>query len=99
MYEVIFLTAAIREIENAANWYSEHQDHLGEKFKKNVLAAIDTLQSDKLIHGSVYKDLSGIFVKRFPYAIFFRKDTVSKQIVISAALHSKQDRSTLDKRI
>ena len=99
MYEVIFLTAAIHEIEQTAIWYSEQQYDLGEKFKKNVLAAIDKLQSDKLILGSVYKDLSRVFVKVIPYTIFFRKDIVRKQIIIGGVLHSKQNRTILDKRI
>ncbi len=99
MYEVIFLTAAIREIEHAATWYSEQQEDLGQKFKENIFAEIDKLQSDNLIHGPVYKHLSRVFAKRFPYSIFFRKDRMRKLIIISGVLHSKQNSSILDKRI
>ncbi len=66
MYEVIFLSVVVREIEHAAIWYSDQEHNLGEKFKRNIFAAIEKLQSDKVIHGPAYNDLSRIFVKRFP---------------------------------
>lgn len=46
MYEVIFLTTAILEIEHAATWYNNQQEGLDTKFKENIFLAVEKLQSD-----------------------------------------------------
>jgi plasmid stabilization system protein ParE len=99
MYRIIFLAGALHEIESARNWYGQQQPGVEEKFTENIFAAIEKLQSDKIIYGSIYRGLSRVFVKRFPYIVYFRKNTEHNVIIIFGVLHIKQSRSRLDKRV
>ena len=99
MYKVIFLLEAVIDIESADRWYEDKQTNLGSRFKDNTLAAIEKLQSDKIVYKSLYRGLSRIFVKRFPYIVYFRKEKERKEIIVFGVLHMKQSKSNLDKRI
>jgi toxin ParE1/3/4 len=99
MFRVIFLLEAIDDIESGGTWYFDKQAGLDSKFKDSILATIEKLQSDKIIYSSSYRGLSRVIVKRFPYAVYFRKDMERKEIIIFGILHMKQSRTNLDKRI
>lgn len=99
MYRVIFLEDAINEIEYAADWYRKQQYGLDNQFKDNVLNSINKLQSDTLVHGISYRGTSHVTVRKFPYAIYFRKDIDLKIITIFGVLHIKQNKAKLDKRL
>ena len=99
MYKTTFLDEASEDVKNACKWYSGQQDNLDEKFIKQLSFAIETLQSDKIIHGAVYLGLGRIFVKRFPYVIYFRKDLIKKQIIVFGVIHAKQSKDVLHKRL
>ena len=99
MYRIIFLLEAIDDIEGASRWYADKQEGLDSKFKDNILSAIERLQSDKVVYKSIYRGLSRIFVKRFPYTVYFKKKKENKEIIIFGVLHMKQSRLNLDKRI
>ena len=98
MYRIIFLVEAIDEIEQAGKWYAAQQPDLDKRFTETILVTIERLQSDKIIYGAVYRGLSRVLVKRFPYIIYFKKDIGSNLIIIYGILHIKQSRSQLDKR-
>jgi len=74
MYKIKFTEGAAKEIENAGLWYSEKQYGLDRRFNKSISSAIEKLQSDKVVYGPVYRGLSRVFVKNFPYQIYFKKD-------------------------
>lgn len=98
MYRIVFLPKANQDILYAANWYSsEGSATVSTRFKKSVLLEVEKLKSDLVEHGIVYSGLSRVFVKHFPYTIYFVKDSNKKRIVVYAVLHNKQSRSALGK--
>ena len=99
MYTIIFLTDAIIDIENAAEWYAERKEGLGDSFKEYTLAAIEKLRSGNITYKIVHRGLSRVIVKRFPYLIYFKKNPQQKQIIIAAVLHMRQSKSNLKNRI
>ena len=91
---------ALEEIEQAAQWYEAREYGLGESFKESIFTTIDRkLQTDVIIYGPVYNGLSRIFLKPFPYNVYFKKDRKTKVITVFGVLHIKQERSRLDSRI
>jgi plasmid stabilization system protein ParE len=99
MYKIIFLIEAIEDIENAGNWYEQKQYGLKKRFTDHILAAIEKIQSDKIIYVPAYRGLSRVIVKRFPYIIYFRKNMVGKQITVFGVLHVRQSKTHLDDRV
>jgi plasmid stabilization system protein ParE len=95
MYRIVILPLAAEEIINAVKWYEEKSSGLGEKFRESLLMQIDKLKNDFIEYGSVYKGLSRILLKYYPYVVYFKKDFALKVVTVYAVLHKKQDRSSL----
>jgi len=99
MYRIAILPGAKKDILEAYKWYEDQRESLGGKFERKIIVDIDKLQSDFVQHEPVYKGLSRVFMKGFPYQIYFKKDESGKVIVIHAVLHNKQSRIILNKRV
>ena len=97
-YEIVFLQWSVDEIENAEQWYSQRKAGLGNQFMQSIIQAIESLQSDTVERKAVYRGLSKVMARQFPYIIYFKKDITSKRIVIYGILHNRQSRSNLRKR-
>ena len=84
---------ALADIAEAAAWYEERQTGLGERFTREVVAAIDALLPNPLIYRLRNRRLSArwCFPRSFPYRIVYRfaDDAVTVVAVIHAA---RQDR-------
>jgi ParE-like toxin of type II ParDE toxin-antitoxin system len=99
MYKIIIMPDAIGDIANADKWYEDKQVGLGSSFKENTFAAVEKLQSDKIVYKSLHRGLCRVFVNRFPYVVYFKKVKERKEIMVFGVLHMKQQRSLLDKRV
>ncbi len=100
MYSIVILPKANQDILNAINWYSQEAGiTISVKFKKSILLTVEKLQNDFVTYAATYRSLSRIFIKHFPYTIYFMKYFDKKLIVIYAVLHNKQSTSTLAKRV
>lgn len=86
---------AERDIQLAQKWYEKKSPELGKKFKLQIVNAIDSLLDPKIEYGSVYNGLSRIFVKRFPYVIYYRRHDTQNRIIVYAILHEKQNRDSV----
>ena len=84
---------ALADIAEAAAWYEERQKGLGERFTREVVAAIDVLLPNPLIYRLRNRRLGArwCFPRSFPYRIVYRfaDDAVTVVAVIHAA---RQDR-------
>lgn len=92
---VVVLPSARFDIRSASEWYEHQQDGLGYRFRQQVIEAIDTITGEQIDYAPAYMSLSRVFVKKFPYLIYFKKDSKRDRTVIYAVLHKKQDRSAI----
>lgn len=99
MCKINFLLQAIEDIEEAATWYAQFDLHLSERFKYQVFSAIEGLNSDIVGYYPVYRGLSRVFVKRYPYSVYFIKEPLLNTITVFSVLHERQDIQKLDTRI
>jgi hypothetical protein len=71
MYKIFILPEARKDIFEASQWYESQSKGLGAKFEGKIIAYVDSLRSDFIQHQKAYKELSRVFVKGFPYQIYF----------------------------
>ena len=78
------LEFAALEIADAKEYYNLQQSKLGERFKKDVQNAIDTILSFPQLYPEVSDSLRRCILHRFPYSIFYtiENDTI---IILSVA--------------
>lgn len=83
MYRIVILPDARKDILKASQRYEDRSENAGLKFKMKAIEYIDTLQSDFVKHGQVFKGLSRVFMKGFPYQIFLEKMKALKLLLFT----------------
>ena len=87
------------DIADAAAWYERRQPGLGERFTREVAAAINALLPNPLTYRLRNRRLGArwCFPRSFPYRIVYRfhGDVVTVVAVIHAARHDRQWRERL----
>ena len=73
-YRLEMRPQALADIAEAAAWYEKRQPGLGERFTREVVAAIDALLPNPLIYRSRNRRLGArwCFPRNFPYRIIYR---------------------------
>jgi plasmid stabilization system protein ParE len=98
-YRLEIRPLAIADIAEAAAWYQQRQPGLGERFTREVVAAIDALLPNPLIYRLRNRRLGArwCFPRGFPYRIVYRfhADVVTVVAVIHAARHYRHWRERL----
>jgi len=81
------------DIAKAANWYRKEQPDLGAKFIDDVYAFLEEIFATPLTGRLVYKEYRRGFMKRFPYAVYYR---VSRdEVVIALVRHTARNPATI----
>src|SRR5437868_20628 len=94
-HTLVVLPSAKSDLQSAVIWYEDKQIGLGRRFKLEVINSIDSLNNPLKEYSPALLNLSRIFVKNFPYIIYFKKDISRQRIVVYAILHEKQDRDVI----
>jgi len=69
MKAVIILEEAVRELEEASDFYEKQEPGVGDYFTTNLLFDIEKLSATSGIHPSEFGFLKKLSIK-FPYAIY-----------------------------
>ena len=88
-YEVLVRGKAKADIRRTAKWYEYQREGLGKEFVAEVDAAIGRIQANPEQYEVVHREIRHAILRRFPYGIFFRIQTV--KISVFAVLHLKRD--------
>jgi plasmid stabilization system protein ParE len=85
--------AANQEADDARSWYDDISTDLGNDFAQAVAEAIDLILRNPRIFADLGDGIHRVFVKRFPYQVFYRFAT--GQIRVLAVHHSHADRQAV----
>jgi len=96
MYKLIIKPFAEEDAKDAANWYNEKREGLGNEFLLALEAALNAIQRNPNHYQGVYKGLKRALTVRFPYGIFF---TVEEDFIyILAIVHTSRSPKIWKKR-
>lgn len=101
MKEIRILPAVLHDIAEAAAWYDEEgYAGLGDQFTGTFYACLQKIQRDGEIYRTVHGEFRRIWIRPFPYAVFFRLhcDTWIVSLVIHAARRPRLVRDLLRER-
>jgi plasmid stabilization system protein ParE len=96
-YTLRFSAESIRDIENAVYYYNIERAGLGEEFRAELAAKIDSISANPHAFQVIYKDGRRACLSRFPYGVFFRER--KNLIRIVAVIHLHRDPRTWQRRI
>jgi hypothetical protein len=96
MYTLIITPFAEVDALDAANWYNEKLDGLGNEFLLVLDAKINAIQRNPNQFKIVYKGIRRALTERFPFGIFYIFE--NNTIYVLAILHTRRNPHTWKKR-
>ncbi len=97
VYDLIVKPDAENDLKEALNWYQRQNTNLSEKLLFNIDKGLEKIQRNPEHFQRKYKEIRIIFIKVFPYGIFYTIE--ENTIFVHAILHTKQNPAILDKRV
>ena len=89
-HAVRILAEVSEDVANAANWYDqEGYVGLGERFERAFYSHVEHLQDSGEIYRTVYSEFRRIFLRPFPYALYYRYHGLL--LVVSLVIHTARD--------
>ena len=86
---VLYRAEAAADLAEAFSWYETQRSGLGEEFRNAVLAAVSVIEGLPDAFPIVHRDLRRALLRRFPYAIYYRR-FAPDQLEILACLHNRR---------
>jgi plasmid stabilization system protein ParE len=84
------------EVDDAYTWYERQREGLGEEFLDEVQAVLNRIQQDPELRAVIYRNVRRSFLRRFPYAVYYRIEP--DRIAVVAVHHTKRDPSRWQSR-
>ena len=96
MHKLIIKPSAELEATDAAIWYNQKRDGLGNEFLLALEAKINAIRRNPKQFIAVYKNIRRTFTERFPYGVFF---IIENDVVyVLAILHTSRSPKIWKKR-
>jgi len=86
-YKITFLINALKDIQEAKNWYEEQQKGLGKRLLENVRLTVKELKHNPFIGSVKYMEIRTISCSKFPYSIHYSIDETKSEVVIVSIFH------------
>jgi hypothetical protein len=97
-YNVIILSDAEQDIQNAFLWYEIQQFGLGKSFYKTLDHSVLFISNNPLSCGVIYKNVRRFVIKKFPFGVYYKVNPQKNEIQIIGVFHFKRSSKTLRKR-
>ena len=98
-YNVLILSEAELDIDNAFIWYELNQIGFGNRFYKSVDRSVHFISERPFSCSEIYKGIRRFVIKKFPYGVYYKVNVENKEIQIIGVIHFKRSSKILRKRI
>lgn len=92
MTDLLVLSPALDEIEQAADWYKKINKELSKAFVAKIYAQLERIQQHPRLYPERFDDLRVALVRRFPYKILYEYDDRADLVVILSVSHHKMNK-------
>jgi plasmid stabilization system protein ParE len=88
--KVIVLPSAEKEMDEAFDWYEEHQDGLGERFINSVERQIKRIVANPEHYQLKKRKYRESNVEVFPYIVVFKYYPIKSEILVVSVFHTSR---------
>ena len=97
MYKILIFPKAKKDIAESIKWYKNKGEYTSDRFKMSVFQTIESLKNDSVENAKILIRLNRVFVKKFPFVIYYLKE--NKSIIIFGVLHNKRSKAIIEGRL
>ena len=100
-WQVVSRPEAETDIIKIAEWYDSRSEGLGDRFIDEILAVLDELTTNPLIHcrRHPHKNIRWRYPRSFPYRVVYQVNEREKTVVVAAVLHAARHEREWKRRI
>ena len=91
MYTTLILPLAKEDIRQAALWYNQKSQGLGQRFTEEVRDLVRFIRQNPTASHVRYDDVRTSALNIFPYMVHYTVDEPNKTVIISAVLHTSRN--------
>jgi toxin ParE1/3/4 len=96
-YAIVLDPRAIRDVQDAIDYYDDEQVGLGQKFEKALNRHLIALEKNPFFQNR-YSNVHCLPLKKFPYMVHFTIDEKQQIVTVRAVFHTAQDLKEWNKR-
>lgn len=86
---IAYTASALRDIEQAFNWYEDKQEGLGDRFIADVRETARRIEANPKGYAPAIGEARKALLRKFPYAMYFKVNADGSLVI--ACLHSRRD--------
>ena len=87
-FRVYIRPEAETDIEEAALWYEEQRQGLGQEFLDEVLGLCKTISENPAMYPVAHRRTRRALIRRFPFGVYFRIE--DEQVIVVAVMHGSR---------
>ena len=87
-FVIILQEEAIKDMQDAYDWYEEQLLNLGEEFLNEIYKAFDKLKRNPQHFGFAFAEFRNARLKRFPYLVIYKIE--GNKVFINSIRHIKR---------
>lgn len=85
------------DIEEAAVWYEQQHEGLGNDFLDEVLLSLTTITDNPYLFAEIHRQTRRAMINRFPFGIYYR--IKGELVIVVAVMHGSRDPKLWRQRI
>jgi hypothetical protein len=97
-YVIKIAPEALKDIQQATDWYNEQLQGLGKRFQKQTIRQINNLKSSGLLYHIRYNDVRCMVIEKFPFMVHFALNTEQNMVTVYAVLHTSRNPTIWNRR-
>lgn len=97
-YKIKIEPEALKDIQEATDWYNKQLQGLGSRFQKQVIVQINSLKSNPSAYAVRYADVRCMIIKKFPFLVHFTADENQKLVDVFAIFHTSRSPKIWEER-
>lgn len=90
-YTIYITPTALNDIDSAVNYYNDKVADLGFRFADEIDNSLQAIALQPNAYTERYRDVRGKLVKKFPYLILFRINTVIQNVEVVRIFNTSQN--------
>jgi len=95
-YQLIIKKHAEQDAIEAALWYNEQKQGLGNEFLLSLDSKLENIKNNPSIYAVKYRETRVAYTKRFPYGIHYKVE--KERIFVLAILHTSRNPKIWEQR-
>lgn len=97
-YNIKIEPEALKDIQEATDWYNKQLQGLGSRLQKQVIVQINSLKSNPSAYAVRYAEVRCMIIKKFPFMVHFTTDENQKLVEVFAIYHTSRNPKIWEER-